>query len=99
MQTCGVNRRGVRMYKLKMQKEGFNVEEGEDAELESGEEEVVSVKGEVSTAGWWGEGEEDEGEEEVGEEGVAEAEEEIGIETKTICDIFQLYHFLVENYI
>ena len=80
------------MSKLKMQKEGFNVEEGEDAELESGEEEVVSVKEEVSTTGRGGEGEEK-------EEVVAEEEEEIGTETKTICDIFQLYHFLVENYI
>ena len=36
MQTCGVNRRGVRMSKLK--KEGCSVEEGKDAELESEEE-------------------------------------------------------------
>ena len=91
MQTCGVNRREVRMSKVKIQGEGC-VEEVEDAEAEAMEEEVVSAKKEVSTTGWGGEGEEE-------EEVVAEEVEEIGIETKTICDIVQHYPFLVEYYI
>ena len=91
MQTCGVNKREVRMSRLKIKEEGC-VEEGEDAEEEAKEEEVVSAKKEVSTTGWGGEGEEE-------EEVVAEEVEEIGIETKTICDIVQHNPFLVEYYI
>ena len=93
MQTCGVNRREVRMSKVKIKEEGC-VEEGEDAE-----EEVVSAKKEVSTTGLGGEEEEEEGEVEEEEEVVAEEVEEIGIETTTICDIVQHYPFLVEYYI
>ena len=96
MQTCGVNRREVRMSKVKIKEEGC-VEEGEDAEEEAMEEEVVSAKKEVSTTGLGGEEEEEEGE--VEEEVVAEEVEEIGIETTTICDIVQHYPFLVEYYI
>ena len=91
MQTCGVNKREVRMSRLKIKEEGC-VEEGEDAEEEAIKEEVASAKKEVSTTGWGGEGEEE-------EEVVAEEVEEIGIETKTICDIVQHYLFLVEYYI
>ena len=98
MQTCGVNRREVRMSKVKIQGEGC-VEEVEDAEAEAMEEEVVSAKKEVSTTGLGGEEEEEEGEVEGEEEVVAEEVEEIGIETKTICDIVQHYPFLVEYYI
>ena len=90
MQTCGVNKREVRMSRLKIKEEGC-VEEGEDAEEEAKEEEVVSAKKEVSTTGLGGEEEEEEGEVEEEEEVVAEEVEEIGIETKANCDIIQLY--------
>ena len=87
MQTCGVNRREVRMSKVKIKEEGC-VEEGEDAEEEAMEEEVVSAKKEVSTTGLGGEEEEEEGE--VEEEVVAEEVEEIGIETKPSVILFNI---------
>ena len=89
MQTCGVNRREVRMSKVKIKEEGC-VEEGEDAEEEAMEEEVVSAKKEVSTTGLGGEEEEEEGEVEGEEEVVAEEVEEIGIETKPSVILFNI---------
>ena len=87
MRTCGVSRRGERISRLKIKEEGCE-EEDEGVEVESEEEEAMEEE-EVSKTGLGEEGEEDEGE----DEGVVEEEVEIGIETKTNCDIVQLIPF------
>ena len=89
MLTCGVNKPGERMSKLKIRVEDC-VDEGEvgEVEVEVGSEEEVLEKEEVLTTGLGGEVDEevDEGEDEEG------AEEGIGIEMETICDICHLFN-------
>ena len=91
MLTCGVNKPGERMSKLKIKVEDC-VDEGEVGEVEVGSEEEVLEKEEVLTTGWEGEVDEEEDEGENEGEDEEQVEEGIGIEMETICDICHFFN-------